>query len=339
MSISGTPEAPFFKTLAMFCNEMKLTFPELTPQIDRAASQTPETFWRTWKSNINILKVCDFDLLTTTRRGLIIGAVAITPALWNEVSPTTQHAIWLYLQTMLFEAAMEIGMEHLPAETIAELLMIFKEVRTEKFAEAFTGECKDGDEIKFMEHSAEHLLPFLKKMKDMMGDTADISGFTLPEIPEHLRKGHIARLAEDLTKQFKPEEFGIDPSLLAGDSMDEIMRRLIDLYQRSPTVFIAGLKNITEKIKRQVLGGSINRDQIIAEAKEYIEIFKTNPLFKTAIDKVQGMFGDGGIAELFGGGGGGGGGAPSERLRAVQERLRRKMAAKAAGGKTSAQDK
>lgn len=338
MSVSGAPEAPFFKTLAMFCSELRMTFPELTPQIDRAASQTPETFWRSWKTNIHILKSRDFDLLTTNRRGLIMGAVAITPTLWNEVSPATHSAIWRYLQTLLFEAAMDVGIEHIPADTLSELLAIFKEVRDEKFMEACAEEYKEGDEMKFMEHSAEHLLPFLNKLKGMLGaDVPDLSGITFPEIPEHLRNGHIARLAEDLAKQFKPEEFGIDPALLKGDSVEEIIPRLMELYQRDPTVFIAGMKRVTEKIKRQITGGSINRDQLISEAKEYVELFKSHPLFKSAIEKVQSLVGDGGIAEMFGGGGGGG--APSERLRAVQERLRRKMAAKTAGGKTSAQDK
>jgi hypothetical protein len=340
MSISGAPEPPFYKTLAAFCNELKLTFPELTPQVDRAASQTPQVFWRSWKSYINILATRDFDMLTADRRGIIMGAVVITPALWEEVSPATHDAIWRYLRTMLFESAMESGIESMSSDVIAQLLAIFKEERMEQAAEAMSEECKEGEETKFMEHAAEHLLPFLNKLKGLVGEDAgaDLSGFTLPEIPEHLRNGHIARMAEDLAKHFKPEEFGIDPALLTGDSVEVILQRLVELYQRDPTIFIAGIKRFTEKIKRQVMGGSINRDQLIAEAKEYVELFKSHPTFKAAIERVQEMFGGGGLSELFGGGGSSSG-APSERLRAVQERLRRKMAARSAGGKTSAQGK
>ena len=78
---------------------------------------------------------------------------------------------------------------------------------------------------------------------------------------------------------------------------------------------------------RQVLGGSLIRGQVIAGAQEYVELFKEHPRVKDAIGKLQGFVGEGGIGELFGGAAGGAG-APSERLRAVQERLRRKMAAR-----------
>jgi hypothetical protein len=355
---SGTPEAPFFKTLATFCNELRLTFPELAPQIDRAATLTPQVFWRTWKTNIGILKTKDFDALMSDRRGLLIGPVAITAALWGEVSAATHSAIWRYLRTLVLESAMEVGMDGMEASTIGDLLSIFKDESMVPPSMPSVDEDDEDDEeddeddddedegdvdpAKFMEQSAEHLLPFFKKLQEFVGSAAeDISGVPMPEIPAHLRNGHIARLAENLAKQFKPEEFGIDPAVFASGNAEEIVQRLMELHERDPTVFIGGLKRITEKIKRQIMGGSLDREQIIAEAKEYMDIFKSHPAFKSAIDKVTSMFGPGGIGELLSGmgGGGGGSGAPSERLRAVQERLRRKMAARNAGGKTSAQGK
>lgn len=323
----------FSKTLAAFCGELRLTFPELAEAVDRAAATTAERFWAGWQRHIAILGSRSFEALTSERRGLIIGPVAMTPALWAELSDTTRTAIWRYLRTLLLESVMESsGAESLDAEKSQQLLAILTEERLEAGGAEAEEEAKE-----VLEASMEHLSPLMEKLKGLLGSTIDLSGIEMPEIPERLRNGRIARLAEEMARQFKPEEFGIDPSLLAGDNVEEILRRLAELYQRDPTLMLAGAKRVAEKIKRQILGGSLNRDQLVAEAQEYVALFKEHPLFKEAIGKLQGFVGEGGIGELFGGGGGGGG-APSERLRAVQERLRRKMAARDAA-KTASQGK
>jgi len=103
---------------------------------------------------------------------------------------------------------------------------------------------------------------------------------------------------------------------------------MAELYQRDPTVLIAGAKRMAERIQRQVMGGSIKQEELIAEAQEFVALFKDHPMFKEAIAKFQEMVGEGGLGELLGGGSTAG--APSERLRAVQERLRKKMAARQA---------
>jgi hypothetical protein len=107
-----------------------------------------------------------------------------------------------------------------------------------------------------------------------------------------------------------------------------VLRRLAEMYQRDPTLLIAGAKRMADRIRRQVMGGSLKQEDLVAEAKEFVELFKEHPLFKEAIGKFQEMVGEGGLAEMFGGGGSAA--APSERLRAVQDRLRKKLAARQA---------
>jgi hypothetical protein len=310
----------FSKTLASFCAEMRLTFPELGAQIDRVTMLTAEQFWRSWQSNLNILVERDFKKLNDERRGILVVPLLMTPTLWSEISEATQGAIWRYLRTLILEAALELNMETIDNEKTAHLMAILSEERLEaggKEAEAETAE--------LLENAASHLKPLFERLKGFMGSAADLSGLAdipMPEIPERLRTGRIARLAEEMAKQFKPEEFGIDPKLLEGDNVEEILKRLAELYQRDPTLLMTGARRVAERIKKQIMGGSLNRDDLIAEAKEYVELFKNHPLFKEAIDKFQGL---GDLSEMFGGGGSS---APSERLRAVQERLRRKMAAR-----------
>lgn len=324
----STP-ASYTATLRMFCAELRETFPELTAAVDRAALVTPDQFWRMWRGALDVLMERDVDALFGARKGFLIGAVRLTPAVWGECSPATQGAIWRYLRTLVLESALEISLDGLDADTLAALNGILTAERLEKGgadAEAATAE--------MLEEGMSHLKPLMEKLKGMMGNFVDISGLTdfkMPEIPEHLRNGRIARLAEELAKQFKPEEFGIDPTLLEGNNVEEILQRLASMYQRDPTMLVAGAKRMADKIRRQIEGGSLDREALMAEAQEFVKLFREHPSFKDIISKFEGLMGGGGLGALFGGDSGGG--EPSERLRAVRERLRKKMAARRGGHK------
>jgi hypothetical protein len=302
----------FTSTLNSFCAELRLTFPELEAQVARAATTTPTQFWKSWQENLDILLLRDADALHGERKGFLVGAVRLTPAVWAEVSPTTHAAIWKYLRTLVLESAMT---EELDTEKMQKLVDILTAERVES---------PGGFE--------ETMKPMLERLKSMMGSPDFMkgfmdssAGFTMPEIPERLRNGRIAKMAEEMAKQFDPSEFGIDPALLKGDNIEEILTRLAELYQRDPTLLIGGAKKMADRIKKQILGGSLNREELIAEAQEFIALFKEHPMFKEMLGKFNDMMGPGGIGEMFGSSNSA---APSERRRAVQERLRKKMAAR-----------
>lgn len=323
--------ASFATTLRAFCAELRETFPELTTAVDRAVSVTPDQFWRMWRGALDVLMDRDVEaLFGEKRKGFLIGAVRLTPAVWGECSPVTHSAIWRYLRTLVLEAAMEISLEGLDADTLSALNGILMAERIEKGGDEATAAAAE-----MMEEGMSHLKPLMEKLKGMMGNFMDVSGlgdFKMPEIPEHLRNGRIAKLAEELAKQFKPEEFGIDPTLLEGNNVEEVLQRLASMYQKDPSMLIAGAKRMADKIRRQIEGGSLDREALIAEAQEFVTLFREHPSFKDILSKVEGLMGGGGLGALFGGGGGGGG-EPSERLRAVRERLRKKMAARKGGNK------
>jgi len=124
-----------------------------------------------------------------------------------------------------------------------------------------------------------------------------------------------------MAKQFDPADFGIDPALFDGENVEKILTGLAEMYQRDPSKLIAGAQRVAEKIKKQILGGSLNRDELIAEAQEFIKLFKDHPMFKEIVDKFSGFMGPGGLSEMFSSAAS----EPSERRRAVQERLRKKL--------------
>jgi len=221
------------------------------------------------------------------------------------LSSTTHAAIWKHLRTILLEAVVETGISAFKDEEKTVLVQIMME---EKIG---------GNDL------FEHLKPLLDRLKDFM-PRMDVSGSIFSEIPERLRNGKIAKLAEELTKQFDPSDFGIDPSLLTGDSIENIITQLSEMFQKDPTKLMAGAKKMAEKIKRKIMDGSIDRNQLINEAKEFMTLFQENPLFKETLGKVESMLGPGGLSSMFGGEAS----MPSERRTTVQDRLRKKLAAR-----------
>jgi hypothetical protein len=325
----------FESTLKSFCDELSLTFPELSSNITRVAGYTPAQFWRSWKDYLPILATRDAGALQTARKGLVIGPVCLNQTLWDEVSGPTKNVIWRYLRTLLLEAVMELNLEGLSAETSQLLLNILMEEKPVDLSGS-SGSSADTGATGSFDEAMNHLKPLLERLKSSfadMPDLPDLSGMPMPEIPERLRNGRIAKLAEEMAKQFDPADFGIDPSILAGDNVEEILKRLADLYQRDPSLLMTGAKRVAEKIKRQIMGGSLNREELVSEAQEFIALFKDHPMFKEIIEKVNSVLGEGGLASMFGSGSSG---APSERLRNVQDRLRAKLAAR---GKTGPQSK
>ena len=315
----------FASTLKAFCEELQLTFPELQQQIARATVLTSAQFWRSWSGGLDLLLTRDSAKLFEERKGFLVGAVRLTPALWGELSEKTQGAIWKYLRTLTLESAMELTLDGLDTETMQRLMDIMTAERLEADPMGAASE--------MFGESMKHLSPLMEKLKGLMGstgfmDVSSFANFTMPEIPERLRNGRIAKLAEEMAKQFDPSEFGIDPALLKGDNVEEVLKGLAEMYQRDPTLLLSGAKRVAERIKKQILGGSLNREELVAEAQEFIELFKEHPMFKEIMEKAKGFMGAGGLAEMFGGGASEG--APSERRKAVQERLRKKMAARSA---------
>ena len=334
----------FHDTLTTFCAELRATFPELVSATVRAVTAvTPSSFWRSWQGHLEILATRNGTTLFSERRGILVAPLALTATLWGEVSETTQEAIWRYLRTLLLEALMEGGFDDstMTEERSRLVMAILTEERLESAASAMDTSAG----VAAVEEAAADLFGgmggLMDRLRGLLSTAAamDASGGAaaadmppFPEIPERLRNGKIAKLAQDMAKQFKPEEFGIDPAVLAaaGDNVEEVLRRLAEMYKRDPTMLVAGAKRMADRIRRQVVGGSLKQEDLVTEAREFVELFKDHPLFKDAIGKFQEMVGEGGLGEMLGGLGGGSAAAPSERLRTVQDRLRKKLASRQA---------
>ena len=360
------------KLLVSFCKELSATFPELSSQIDRAVSITPAQFLNSWVKDLHILRDRNNTQLFSSRNGLLIGAVKMTPELLAETSDKTVSAIWKYLRMILVESVKIVKLDSLDNSASQ---IVFEILTEDKLGSA--GADPSGMSYDRLKQIMDDFKPFIDKLKDMVSqflngdsdwnfdlsglsaDFLNLSGASLPTIPKHLLSGHIANLAKDLMKQFSAEDFGIDSSIMECEDVDEIMEKIMEIIKGDTSAILAGVRKLTEKIKNKVLNGSVRQAELIAEAKEFVALFQENPIIKECTQKVQSYFSEGagkdmdfsdildkfglkgygginGIMEMIksvmsGGGMGmgmGNSGAPSDRRRAVQERLRKKLAKK-----------
>ena len=351
-------ESSFAKTLSEFCADLRGTFPEQLRAIDRLSMVTPDMFWQMWRGSLSLLVECDDVALFRDRRGLLAGAVRLTPTVWTELSSSSRSALWCHLRTLTLEAALaQDSLEPDVVNTLTTLVGMLGGGGGGHAASASASAPASAsassmdmptDETGMLSFFMEKLKGFMD-LSGLMGAFADMSGSGsgsgsgfesgfadmsseadfmagFPAIPEHLQTGTLATLIKDLMTQINPADFGLDPALFAGSDMKTLLARILEVSKEDPAKLMDGAKRMAEKIKTRISGGSINREVIIAELKEFYTLFKDHPLCKEAFEKMEEM-GLGSILKGFGTTTS----APSDRLRTAQERLRRKMAARQGG--------
>ena len=303
-----------------FVAELKTTFPEFSSSITQASTlpDAHKRFTDVWRNHTKDVASQNNAIFTPTGIEIIPGFV-MTASLWSELSKTTQNAIWKYVSSLLllaanmetdgksfwdlsgFQADMEEMMKHLKTDGAAtDMKGIFENLG--KMAETFG---------------------FKDFGKDMSGAGAKF------KIPERLFKGHIAKIAEELVKEFKPEDFGISPDVLESDDPARVFTYLQELFTKNPETLMAAAKKIASKIQKKFETGAIKREDIIREAEELMAEFQENDAFSS-------LFGS--LGEILKGSEKESGNEGSARRREVQERLRKQKAEKdakkaaAAGG-------
>ena len=319
----------FESTYAQFVDDLKGTFPEFTAALT-LASTLPDTqtrfveVWRAHTADVASQNKCIFE---GTGLELVPGFV-MTHALWSEIGTATQAAIWKYISSLLLLAAAS------HTDTTADGLWDLSGFQHDMEAMMNTlksSESAGGDEegggmagggmASGMAGAMNGIFEKLGKMAETFG-IKDLSGAAGKfKIPERLFKGHIAKIAEELVKEFKPEDFGISPEMLETDDPARVFTYLQEVFTKKPEMLMTAAQKIAKKIQVKFQRGEIKREDIIREAEELMKEFSDNEMFSE-------MFGS--LGEMLKGGEKESGNEGSSRRREVQERLRRKTAEKEA---------
>jgi len=154
-------------------------------------------------------------------------------------------------------------------------------------------------------------------------------GANLPKFPERLMKGQLAKLAEEILREFKPEEFGFTPEMMeeAEKNPARAFEVITEIYTKNPTALQNIMKRIMKRLQDKIRRGEFKPQEIAKEAEELMKELTENSSFKELLESLKDSFGFGDAeegAEFFRSAGREG----DARRNIVRERLRKKFDAK-----------
>jgi hypothetical protein len=203
-----------------------------------------------------------------------------------------------------------------------------------------------------MSDSEEWSKEFLNKWKESMASVdfdnlatkmASIfgaKGENLPKIPERLLKGQLAKLADEILREFKPEEFGFSPEMLeeAEKNPARAFEIITEIYTKNPMALQNIMKRIMKRLQDKIRRGEFRPQDIAKEAEELMSELTENSGFKDLLGSLKGSFGFDDAeeeADLYRSAGREG----EARRNLVKERLRNKLAQKKAAAAAATQKK
>ena len=307
MSAASTPfDSIFNSKYDEFLINIRDVYPELSAELDAAAALTVER--RIAEFRTQVLQVAgNYKRDVTANPGAILPGVILTDDLWASISETSQKSIQEYLTLLAFSVMLD-GTDAFGEESKAAF-------------EEFTSTWKD--RMSNVDFSS-----FTDKFASLFG----MKDGGMPSLPEKFLKGHLAKLAEEMMRDFKPEDFGLDVEELKQYEKEpaKAFEMLMRVYTTNPGVIQKSIQKIGKRLQAKIQSGAISPQEIASEAEELMKEFSSNPAFVEMMGSFKSMFGmeDPDLARQAGREG-------NARLALVKERLRKKMEARkaaAAGG-------
>jgi len=287
-----------------FAKELLETFPELAPAIQVSLALSPTERLTRFQAEIRV------NPDSTQSIGALLPGVILPAATWATLSPSNQKVIWEYVRLLSMCCFLE-GFGS-PDET-----------HTKSWMEDIMGQWKD----KLGSLDMEGLF---KKFSGVFGsgmDTSGGSGFSMPKLPEKFLKGQLAKLAEEIVRDIKPEDLGFTPEMMAEceKSPSKSFDILLQVFTKNPAIIQSTIKKIGKRLQQKIQSGAIRPQEIAKEAEELMKEFAGNADMVGMMDSFKSAFGfeDMDIARAAGKEG-------SARLNIVKERLRKKMEEKKA---------
>ena len=313
--MSGETSDIFQTKYDEFADELLATFPELTAEIRSAIALDEKTRLTRWQSEVKSTYTGNL----ASNPGTILPGVIIPDSTWSTLSEATRSAIWEYLKLLSICSFLESGFAGFDVSGAMPGWM----------DEAMKGWKEKLESVDF-ESIMGKFSSFFKG--STWSPSTDASGSTnpFPKLPEKFLKGQIAKLAEEIIKDIKPEDLGLTPEIMeeCEKSPSRSFDILIQLFTKNPGIIQKTIQRIGKRLQQKVQSGAIRPQEIAKEAEELMKEFASNTEFGDLLGSLKGMFGGGDdddfdFAKATGGDG-------NARLSAVKERLRKKMEAKKA---------
>jgi len=250
----------------------------------------------------------------------ILPGVMVSDAVWASLSENTQKAIWEHLRLVSMCYMMETGFD---AAGAAPSWMddAMKDMKDKL----------DSDEFQSMMKKFMNIFGGKKDDEDASDAGAASAGLPnfgsffekgMPKLPERFLQGHLVRLAQEIVKDIKPEDLGLDPNMLAECEKDpsRAFSMLFATFKNNPGVIQKVIAKVGNRIQHKIKSGAIRMEEIAREAEELIKEFADNPAFVEMMEGIKKAFGfeDMDMAKKAGK-------ESSARLSMVRDRLRKKL--------------
>ena len=285
----------FQKKYVEFCDELDFTFPEKGGAIQKAKDLPEAERMQRFRTEV-MPTAGNPSRNPAVTPGLILPGVAVEERYWETFSDSTKKAINEYLTLLSFCCmfgdkenpwADMMGSTGPMKDFIAEMMkkwqskmntVDFKSL-SEKIMNVF-GSMNMGSASPAAGAAA---------AAGAAGAAAGAGGF---KFPEKMLKGQLAKLAEELVREFKPEDFGIDvASLEASNDPSRAFQLLMEVYTQKPELIQAAMKKITKRLQQKVQSGELKPSELAAEAEEMMKEFTDNPAFVELMEGFRRSFG------------------------------------------------
>lgn len=303
--MSGETSDIFQTKYDEFADELLATFPELTSEIRSAIALDEKTRLTRWQAEVKSTQTGNLAI----NPGTILPGVTISDSTWSTLSDATKSAICEYLKLLSICSFLESGFAGFDASGAMP---------------GWMDEAMKGWKDKLGSVDFESIMG---KFSSFFKGSTDASGSPFPKLPEKFLKGQIAKLAEEIIKDIKPEDLGLTPEIMeeCEKSPSRSFDILIQLFTKNPAIIQKTIQRIGKRLQQKVQSGAIRPQEIAKEAEELMKEFTSDSEFGDLLGSLKGMFGGGDDDFDFAKATGGDGNA---RLSAVKERLRKKMEAK-----------
>jgi hypothetical protein len=312
-----------------FVEDLLGALPEYTSEIQVAKGLENDKRLNRFQEEVkvgNTLGVTDSEDFSKNP-GKVLPGVEISDSVWVSLSDNTKKAIWEHVRVLSICCFMEAGfgdgekpawMDEAMNEMKKKLESTDFQNIIKKFMTFFKSEGgKEGEEGAKPDGLPAGLPAGFEKLFE--------NGF--PKLPERFLKGHMAKLAQEIVKDIKPEDLGITPEMVAEceKNPSRAFDILFQVFGNNPGIIQKTVQKVGKRLQQKFMSGAINPQEIAREAEELMKEFAGNGNFVDMMEGIKGAFGFGDmdIARQAGREG-------SARLAMVKDRLKKKASEKEA---------
>lgn len=327
---TNKPTEEFSKVVIDFVNDIKVSFPEVTPLIDRWFKSDTEfdyideieernnTISENRKTTVEFLfTFCQkkfpprfFDILYQNPEMFDDDSVLDTEflphihfkTLWKlDITPKTRETIWKYLQLILFSIIGTVDNR----EAFGDSAKLFDSINEDDFK----------DKLQEALNKMQDLFENNEKEGTNEDNNTSSSKPNIPkadDIHEHLNNmldGKIGKLAKEIAEE-TAAELNLD-----GENISD-MQDVFGQLMKNPTKLMSLVKNVGTKLDSRIKSGELKESELIAEATDIMNNMKNMP----GMDNIQSMLSKMGMSGL-------GGKGAKMNMGAMEAQMERQMKA------------